>query len=415
MDDATTSRSALALAGAGSRALTGLHTGLLEVRHSWRVILQATVATALAYAAGLAIGHENPFFAPIAALATVAISLAQRLRRATELVVGNAIGILGADLLIAQIGTGAWQLGLAVAIALTTALLAGGGPILIMQSSSAAILIATLTPPTADQPWNTGRFVDALIGGGIGLVVSALLLPVDPARHARASTDPVLVTLADGYRRVGAALTARERAAADRVLTDLRGTAPVLARFHSGLDATRESVRLAPWYWGQRTLLTSYALAGFHLDNALRNLRVLARQAEVALDRGEAVPAQIPAALEGLGSACDALGAVLAGEADPTGVRRTLIGAVALTVGLIGPVEPGAPEGAEPAPGADPAAAPEPGLELSVGSELGSGSALFTAPMVGQIRLSASDLLQASGMSSAEAATVLRAVGDPQR
>ena len=38
---------------------------------------------------------------------------------------------------------------------------------------------------------------------------------------------------------------------------------------------------------------------------------------------------------------------------------------------------------------------------------------LFTAPMVAQIRLSASDLLQATDMTVAEAATAIRAVGDP--
>ena len=121
-----------------------------------------------------------------------------------------------------------------------------------MQASSAAILIATLTPPTAAEPWNTARVVDALIGGLVGLLVSALVMPVDPARHAQQATLPVIATIAAGYRRVAAALTERDPDAARAVLEDLRGTAPVLASFHAGLDATRESVRLSPWYWGQR-------------------------------------------------------------------------------------------------------------------------------------------------------------------
>jgi uncharacterized membrane protein YgaE (UPF0421/DUF939 family) len=365
-----------------ARALASLRDGLVEARRSWRVILQATVASSLAYAVALAIGHETPFFAPIAAIATVAVSLAQRLRRAFDLLLGNAIGILFADLLIARIGTGAWQVGLVVAIALTTAIMAGGGPILIVQSSSAAILIATLTPPTAAEPWNTDRFVDALIGGGIGLAVSALLMPVDPGRHARAATDPVLRALADGYRRVGAALAQRDRGAAQAVLTDLRATAAVLDGFHTGLDATRESVRLAPWYWGQRTLLASYALAGFHLDHALRNLRVLARQAEVALDRAEPVPDAVPAALAELAEAAGMLGEVLAGDADPEQVRRALLAAVGHTHGATSPAAEGPPPG------------------------------LFTGPLVAQVRLSASDLLQASGLASPETATAIRAAGD---
>ena len=372
-----------ALTGAGSTTLSRAQDGLTEARRSWRVILQATVAAALAYAAAEALGHDVPFFAPIAAIATVAVSLAHRLRRASELVVGNAIGILFADILIAQIGTGAWQVGLVVILALTGAVMLGGGPILIMQASSAAILIATLTPPTANEPWNTGRFVDALIGGGIGLVISALLMPVDPGRHARAATDPMLRTLRDGYEGVGLALAHADAALADKVLADLRATAPVLAGFHAGLDATRESVRLAPWYWGQRTLLASYALAGVHLDNALRNLRVLARQAALALDRQEPVPAAIPAAMTHLAQAMAGLGEVLAGEADPAGVCGILLTAVQETVGVT------ASEEASQAP-----------------------TGLFNAPMIAQIRLSVADLLQSTGMSAEEAAGAIRSIGD---
>ncbi len=297
---------------------------------------------------------------------------------------GNAIGILLADLLIAQIGTGAWQVGLVVALALTGAILAGGGPILIMQTTSAAVLIATLTPPTADQPWNIDRFVDALIGGGIGLAVSALLMPVDPARHVRAATEPVLVALGDGYRRVAEALGAQDHAAAGRALADLRATAPALSTFQGGLEATRESVRLAPWYWGQRTVLASYALAGFHLDNALRNLRVLARQAAAALDRDEYVPPEIPGAISELAAGTSELGAVLAGDADPASVRAALLAAVARTDGVAEADFAGAgPTGA------------------------------FNAPMIAQIRLSAADLLQATGLSALDAATAIRASGDP--
>ncbi len=364
------------LTGALGSARDRLSAGVALARTSWVIILQATVAATLAYVLGVAVGHEQPFFAPIAAIATVAISLSQRLKRSSELVLGNAIGILFADLLIARIGTGAWQLGLVVAIALTAAIIAGGGPLLIVQTSSAAILIATLTPPTESEPWNTGRFVDALIGGGVGLAVAALLMPVDPARHARDATGPVLATIADGYRRVGGALAARDASSAESTLAELRDTAPLLLAFSAGLDATRESVRLVPWYWRQRALLATYLLAGGHLDNALRNLRVLARQATTALDREEPVPEAIPAALDLLGEGADLIGPALAGDTDPEGARRALVAAVGRT------------------------------------TSTGPGTGLFSTPMIAQVRLSASDLLQATGLSRAESAERIRAVGD---
>ncbi len=360
---------------APARAGALLATGLLLVQSSWRIILQATVAAWLAYLAASLVGHQEPFFAPIAAVATLAISLGSRMRRSAELVVGNAVGILLADLLIARIGAGAWQVGLVVALAIVGALLLGGGPILIMQSTSAAILIATLTPPTAEEPWNTGRFSDALIGGGIGLLVSGLVLPIDPSRHTREATEPLLAALADGLAHVAHALGVRDAEEAADALAGLRATGAGLTAFQSALDATRESVRIAPWYWGQRQVLVTYALAGVHIDNAIRNARVLARQAAVAIDRGEAVSPAVPQAVDRLASAVLEIGPVLSGGT-PAAIRDGIIEAVRLA------------------------------------TEARRDEGLFTAPMVAQVRLMSSDLLQATDLSADEAASMIRGV-DP--
>jgi hypothetical protein len=121
--------------------------------------------------------------------------------------------------------------------------------------------------------------------------------------------------------------------------------------------------------------LATYTIAGGHLDNALRNLRVLTRQASIALERDDVVPATIPHALLGLADGTDALGPAIAAEAAFEPVRVAILDAVATAA-------------ASPAEG------------------------LFTAPMVAQIRLSASDLLQATDMTVDEAAAAIRAVGD---
>lgn len=360
-----------------ARAASHVRERLSVVAHSWLVIVQATVAASLAYLAAQALGHEVPFFAPIAAIATVAISLAQRMRRASELVLGNAIGILFADVLIARIGAGAWQIGLVVCIALISAIVAGGGPILIMQASSAAILIATLTPPTVDQPFNTERFIDALVGGAVGLLVSALLMPPDPTRTASRATAPVLATLAQGYRNLAAAVTARDAQLAGTTLAELRATSPVIASFHSGLAETRESVRLAPWYWGQRTVLASYALAGFHLDNALRNLRVLARHAAIALDRDDPTPHGLDEALGDLARATEQLAPILAGDEAADGLRDELLAVLAWAVRV---------------------------------PDTRGERAPFSAPMRIQVRLTVSDLLQASGLTQEEVVAAVAAV-----
>ena len=55
-------------------------------------------------------GTTTPFFAPIAAVVSLGTSYGQRLRRVAEVTVGVAIGVFVADLLVAWLGSGWWQL-----------------------------------------------------------------------------------------------------------------------------------------------------------------------------------------------------------------------------------------------------------------------------------------------------------------
>ena len=75
-----------------------------------------------------------------------------------------AVGIAIADALVAAIGTGTWQIGVVVALAMVAATLVGGGPLLASQAGASAVLVATLQPP--DGGVDFGRALDALVGGG---------------------------------------------------------------------------------------------------------------------------------------------------------------------------------------------------------------------------------------------------------
>ena len=61
-----------------------------------------------------------------------------------ELTLGVAVGIGVGDVLIWGIGTGTWQLGSIVFLAMASAVLIGGGPLFVSQAGSSAVLVATL-------------------------------------------------------------------------------------------------------------------------------------------------------------------------------------------------------------------------------------------------------------------------------
>ena len=94
------------------------------------------------------------------------------------------LGIGVADLLVRLIGTGPAQIGLMVLLAMSAAVILGGGPLLVTEAAVSAILLVVLEPTSAGLAGS--RLIEALVGGGVALAVSALAFPPEsgPARAA---------------------------------------------------------------------------------------------------------------------------------------------------------------------------------------------------------------------------------------
>src|SRR4029077_15423795 len=119
--------------------------GLAALRVLSGPIVPSSLAAGLARSPAPAlIGATRAFFAPIAALIALGVGVSNRPRRVAELTLGVVVGIGVAELLIWGIGRGTWQLGLAVLLAMTLAVLVGGGPLFVSQAGSSAVLVATL-------------------------------------------------------------------------------------------------------------------------------------------------------------------------------------------------------------------------------------------------------------------------------
>jgi len=136
-------------------------------------IVQAALAAGLSWLVAVhVVDHRAPFFAPVAAVVCLGMTLGQRLRRTIELIVGVGLGVGVGDLLISAIGTGPWQIAVVVALAMSVAVLLDGGAVITGQAAVSAILVATLCLPGATSGVN--RLVDGLIGGATGLLIVGL-------------------------------------------------------------------------------------------------------------------------------------------------------------------------------------------------------------------------------------------------
>jgi uncharacterized membrane protein YgaE (UPF0421/DUF939 family) len=356
-------------AAEASRA--GLRTRRERIATGARPILHSAVSAALAWlVATELLGHEQPFFAPIAAVITLGLTVGERRRRAVELAIGVVVGIAIADALVAAIGTGTWQIGIVVALAMVAAALVGGGSLLASQAGASAVLVATLQPP--EGGFDFDRALDALVGGGIALVVSSLLLPVHPMRLVGESAGPVLDRLVSALGQIATALTTRRPEAADAALLAVARVDGAHAHLLETLEAAGEAARLSPQRRGTLGGIDRHAVAAGELGRAIENVRALARGAVRASDLDDAIPAEAVHAVQELAACAEALRDYLEGG-DPEPARQAAVRAAALANAV---------------------------LEAT-----GNLSAVH---IVGQIRLTAVDLLRATGLERERAQEAVR-------
>jgi uncharacterized membrane protein YgaE (UPF0421/DUF939 family) len=259
-----------------------LHRRTRRVRTELWGILQTTVAAGAAW--GLAsLLHPHPYFAPAAAVISLGVSRGGRTVRAIELTVGVAVGIAVADVIVRALGTNTLVLMLVVALSMATALLVGVGQILINQAAISGILVvATLQPGASPSP---SRFLDALIGGAVALLVGLVLFPRDPVRAMAQAARPVVSDLAVALRATAEALRDGDEARARRAMEMARATDADLPAFFDAVALARETFTVRAPRRRTRERVPLYADAAQQMDYAVRNTRVLARRALTAIRR----------------------------------------------------------------------------------------------------------------------------------
>jgi uncharacterized membrane protein YgaE (UPF0421/DUF939 family) len=352
------------------RLRRGFLAGIERLRTNGWPVVQTAVAASLAYfLAVIVFGHERPFFAPIAAVICLGVTLDQRWRRAVELVFGVAVGLMVADLLVLFIGTGAARIGAVVLLAMATAVFFGARPLLVNQAAISALLVVVLQPP--NDAFDPARFLDALMGGGIALAVN-YLFPIDPERLVERAARPVFDELAAVLEEISAALGGGDREEAERALLRARTIDDRVTSFYEALAAGHETARLSPTRRRSLEHLELYANAGTRIDLAVINTRVLARGAANALRRGDPVPPLLPEAVLDLARAVRALATYLEETKGPDEARRFALEAARKATEILKERHD---------------------LAISV--------------LVGQIRSAAVDLLRSTGMDQAEALAAL--------
>jgi hypothetical protein len=310
----------------------------------------------------LLFGHSQPFFGSIAAVLSLGVLVGHRGRRAIEIVLGVALGLVVADAFVLAIGTGTVQLGIVVAAAMAAVVILGGDNLLVNQAAISAILVAILQPPTSTG-FSPDRFLDALMGCAVALLIN-YLFPINPMSRAVTAGDQIFDELVTALEQTARALPSDDPELADHALQKGREISDRMSDFKEILEAGHETARFAPPRWGNLKHIELYTDAVELVDLVVLDVRGVARAAiSVLRDSRSAGLELLSAAILDLARAVEALSTYLKEYGQPTDARHFARKAAEDACAL-----------------------------------LKEHNNLATSTLIGQVRFTAIDLLRASGM-----------------
>ncbi len=305
-----------------SRGRMSMSARLERLRSKGWQIGQCAVAAGVAWlVAHNLLGHQTPFFAPIAAVVSLGTSYGQRLRRVVEVTLGVAIGVLVADLIVVWIGSGWWQLTLIVALAMSTALLLDAGGLFVTQAAVQSIVITTLA---AGPGQALLRWTDALVGGAVALV-AATVVPRAPLRRPREEAARAVRRISTLLRGAAAGIRSGDVEATLALLADARATDVLVRELQTAADEGLAVVASSPFRLRHRGHVRRVAELVEPLDFALRNTRVLVRRVAVAAYRGHPIPPTYADLCDQLAGAVDLVAQELAANRQAEAARGPLL------------------------------------------------------------------------------------------
>jgi uncharacterized membrane protein YgaE (UPF0421/DUF939 family) len=302
------------------RVIPRLRQSLGRVRLAAWPVAQAALAAGVAwFLAFRVLGHAQPVFAPTAAVVALAANVGSRGRQAVKMLVGVGLGVTVGELLVIEMGTGTLQVTIAAGISMLAAAALLYSPLPLIQAGGSAVLVVALQNPESGGE----RVLDALVGGGVALLVSQVLFAPSPVSMLVEASRRTLDRLAGELRATARALDDTDAAAAGAAVERLREEG---LRSASDLAATRRTAGGI----ARRTLrgrresgrLERLGARVGEVDLLFVDALLVARAARGFLDHEGEAPQWLCSAVDGLARAVGELAGDLGSAAAARGARR---------------------------------------------------------------------------------------------
>jgi uncharacterized membrane protein YgaE (UPF0421/DUF939 family) len=170
-------------------------------------ILKTTFAVMLAWILGTQLpgGFSHPYFAPLAALLSFQVTIADSISSAMQRIFGIVAGVTLALVVTHLLGVSVWTVGLMVLLALTLGARLHLTPQGTSQVAVSAMIVLFIG--NADSVYYAGmRVLESIIGAVVGVTVNALIAPPNYVPAAQASIRSLADAIAERLEKLAEAV-----------------------------------------------------------------------------------------------------------------------------------------------------------------------------------------------------------------
>ncbi|GGZ41472.1 FUSC family protein [Asticcacaulis endophyticus] len=207
----------------------------------WRDALASSIAAVVTwFLARHLFGHEMPLFAAISAIICLAPGLPSHSRQAVGILVGVFTGIVvGETVLWLPPDWRLVQFALAPFLAMIVASSYGLPVVVPIQAGTSALLVIAIGPETAGE----ARMLDVILGAGVGLLFSQILITPDPLRTIDGAARELLSSLADGMEGCAEALRHQQPSRSEAALIGLSDAHRSIVSMNSSISNARDDAK----------------------------------------------------------------------------------------------------------------------------------------------------------------------------
>ncbi len=208
---------------------------------SWRDSLIASFAGGVAWLiCQLALGQPKPVFAMVTAVICLAPNLPNHGKQAIGVMVGVTTGVLVGELsLLLPETVPVFHTSIVTFVAMVLATSFGMAPAIAIQSGVSAILVLAMGPQVA----GVTRLVDVLVGAGVGLLFSQILMTPSPLLLIDKAARGLLDRLAKGLKQSAVALEKQDPVRAQSAINQFTSAHRAVIALGDGIALARSNAR----------------------------------------------------------------------------------------------------------------------------------------------------------------------------